>query len=212
LVDQAVNQELLSWQSDNFNLDLAYFEQLRNSFNQLLSEWLKFESGRQDFVVLAREEELHTQIGPLKLRLRVDRIDQLVGQESEGKLLIDYKSGSSSREADLLSSPPAAAQLPLYAISLEDQLSGLFFAQVVSGSARLRGIASGENAESLLALEDWPALNKQWQKDLTELAENYAAGDSRVIETQEFYGRRDEFACLHRMDEYQDLMDWYASR
>ena len=209
LIDEAINQELLSWQSANFNLGLAYFDELKNSFNQLLSEWLAFEAGRQDFVVLSREEEIETQVGPLTLRLRMDRIDQL---SQGGKLLIDYKSGSSSSPADLLSSPPVAAQLPLYAISLEDELAGLCFAQVVSGAARLKGISSGESADPLMPIEDWSALRKTWQKDLIALAEAYAAGDSRVFETPEFFGRRDELASLHRMAEYEDLMNWHAEQ
>ena len=110
------------------------------------------------------------------------------------------------------SSPPAAAQLPLYAVSLEEQLAGLCFAQVVAGAPRLRGIARDENVAALRVIEDWPSLISQWQKDLTELAENYASGDSRVFETQNFFGRRDDMASLHRMAEYQDLMDWYANR
>ena len=209
LIEESVHQQLLSWQGDHFNLELGYFEQLKSSFIQLLQEWMKFESGRESFVVLAREEKLKAQIGPLNLSLRIDRIDEL---EGGGKLLIDYKTGASSRENDLLSSPPVAAQLPLYAISLEDEFSGLCFAQVVPGAARLRGIAASENSERLVAIEDWNDLKNQWRKDLTELAEAYAAGDSRVFETKTFFGRRDELASLHRMAEYQDLMDWHDNR
>ena len=207
LIDESIHQELLIWQSHNFNLGLAYFDTLKNSFHQLLLEWLTFESGRQDFIVLSREEEIETQIGPLKLRLRMDRIDQLA---NGSKLLIDYKSGSSSREADLISSPPTAAQLPLYAISLEDELAGLCFAQVVSGAARLRGISSEENTDSLTTIENWPSLIQEWQKDLTALAQSYADGDSRIFETPAVFGRADQLASLHRMAEYQDLMDWHA--
>lgn len=208
-IDQIVNQQLLEWQSENFNLDLAYFDQLRLSFVAVLDQWLAYERGRPEFTVEAREQELIAQIGPLKLRLRADRIDRLADGT---QLIIDYKSGASASEADLLSSPPVAAQLPLYAISLEQQLAGACFALVVSGGAKLVGISAQEDAKPLRWVEDWQGLLSQWQTDLNQLAEDYAAGDSRVFETKNYFGRRDELASLHRMAEYQDLTEWNLNR
>lgn len=208
-IDKVVNQQLLEWQSQNFNLDLAYFDQLRLSFVSVLEQWLAYERGRPEFTVEAREQELIAQIGPLKLRLRADRIDRLADGT---QLIIDYKSGASASEADLLSSPPAAAQLPLYAISLEQELAGACFALVVSGGAKLVGISAQEDAKPLRWVEDWQDLLTQWQSDLSQLAEDYAAGDSRVFETKNYFGRRDELASLHRMAEYQDLMEWNLNR
>tara|TARA_B110000483_G_scaffold70401_3_gene87932 strand:- start:27796 stop:30450 length:2655 start_codon:yes stop_codon:yes gene_type:complete len=209
LVDKITTEELLAWQSKNFNLDLSYFEQLKHSFCAVLVQWLNFERSRTAFAVEAREQELHARVGDLNLRLRIDRIDQL---EEGSKLLIDYKSGASASDRDLLSSPPTAAQLPLYAISLNTPLAGLAFAIVVSGNTLLKGISSDSGIRSLKPIEDWTAQMDQWKQDLTALALAYGSGDSRVFETQSNFARRDELVGLHRMPEYQDLEDWKDGR
>ena len=203
LIQEAVNQELLVWQSQHFNLDIAYFEQLKFSFVDLLRQWFEFERQRPEFAVLAREKSLQTQVGPLNLELRIDRIDQLADGDT---LLIDYKSGSSGSENDLISSPPVAAQLPLYAISLEESIAGLCFAQVVSGDIRFKGISSNQESRPLRYLEDWADTMEQWRQDLTQLAIDYAKGDSRLFETKNTFGRRDELASLHRMAEQEELL------
>ena len=202
-IQEAVDQELLTWQSQNFNLDIAYFEQLRFNFVELLGQWFEFERKRPEFAVIAREKSLQAEIGPLNLELRIDRIDQLADGDT---LLIDYKSGSSGSENDLLSSPPAAAQLPLYAISLEESIAGLCFAQVVSGDIRFKGISNIQDSRPLRYLEDWAQIVDQWRQDLTQLAIDYAKGDSRVFETKSNFARRDELASLHRMAEYDELL------
>ncbi|GEM_PF-1665854 len=205
LIDKIVGEELLIWQSKNFNLELAYFDQLKHSFCAVLLQWLNFERSRPAFVVEAREQELHAKVGDLNLSLRIDRIDQL---EEGSKLLIDYKSGASASDRDLLSSPPSAAQLPLYAISLDQNIAGLAFAIVVSGNTSLKGISSDSGIRALKPIEDWSEQMDQWKLDLTALAIAYAEGDSRVFETKSNFARRDELVGLHRMPEYQDIQDW----
>ncbi|MDP5070993.1 MAG: PD-(D/E)XK nuclease family protein [Congregibacter sp.] len=86
----------------------------RQRLATVLMRWLELERERpESFVVLGREEPREHVLGKLKLRLRLDRIDQL----SDGRqLIIDYKSGAIGSVNQWLGDRPTRPQLPLYAL------------------------------------------------------------------------------------------------
>ena len=165
--------------------DHAYIEMQRERLRRLLLPWIQLELERPEFKVKALEEKLSdVRIGPLRLKLRVDRVDETAGSE----VVIDYKTGNAETR-DWLSERPEAPQLPLYA--------------VVAGAEDLAAVAfgvvrAGKNMDWKYMAADTSILGQQarrpakmeaanfreqielWRNVLTELANQFAAGDARV--------------------------------
>lgn len=163
--------------------DVAYIEMQRERLRRLLSGWLELEAERElPFEVKLSEKEFEdVHLGPLRLSVRMDRVDRVAG----GEVLIDYKTGMASPN-DWLSERPDAPQLPLYAIlSAPEQLRGVAFGLVRAGEGRaLLGYATDAGVLSKPArLKEAATLEQQverWRDVLTGLAEEFHRGDARV--------------------------------
>ena len=81
----------------------------------LLNDWLdSVERKRSPFRVLEMEQEHIEQLGPLQIKTKIDRVDEL---EDGSRVVLDYKTGSSLKADDLLCEPLLEPQLPIYAIA-----------------------------------------------------------------------------------------------
>jgi RecB family exonuclease len=134
------------------------------------------------FEVKLSEKKLDdVRIGPLRLNIRLDRVDVVEG----GEVLIDYKTGHASPN-DWLTSRPDAPQLPLYAILTQaDQLQGVAFGLVRAGEGRgLKGYAAIDGVlPKASKLREAPTLQAQverWREVLVALGEEFSSGDARV--------------------------------
>jgi len=161
--------------------DAAYVEMQRNRLRRLLRPWLEQELARPWFSVKRREEKASdVQIGPLHLNLRVDRVDETEG----GELLVDYKTGRVATN-DWLSDRPDAPQLPLYAVVSDTELGGVAFARLRVGKEMgWKGFAARDGVllkPEKLKTQNFAAQVEEWRKVLTRLAEQFAAGDARVL-------------------------------
>ncbi|HZY61034.1 MAG TPA: PD-(D/E)XK nuclease family protein [Edaphobacter sp.] len=160
--------------------DTAYLDMQRERLRNLLRPWLELELSRAPFTVVDREMELKdARIGPLRIDVRVDRID--AGEH--GEIIIDYKTGNADPK-DWLSERPDQPQLPLYAILSNNQLEALAFAEVRAGKDMgLEGFTA-EKVEGITTPRKAPPnLSGQvveWRTVLTSLAESFANGDARV--------------------------------
>jgi RecB family exonuclease len=170
------------WSSTEW--DTAYVQVQRGRLRRLLSWWLELELERRvPFEVRLNEKEFRdVQVGPLRLNVRMDRVDEVGG----GELLIDYKTGLASPN-DWLTERPDAPQLPLYAIlSDADRLKGVAFGLVRAGEGRaLKGYASEEGLlpGKLPKMKEAATLAEQverWRWILVRLVEEFYAGDARV--------------------------------
>jgi probable DNA repair protein len=178
--------------------DVAYLQVQRERLRRLLSAWLELELERAPFTVRLSEKEFKdVQVGPLRLSVRMDRVDEVEG----GEVLIDYKTGDASPN-DWLTERPDAPQLPLYAILSEaDRLRGVAFGLVRAGEGRgLKGYAVGEGVlrgkpAKLKEAATFEAQVERWREVLVALAEEFAAGDARVRPKQ--YPRTCEY-CKQR--------------
>ncbi|MBB5338229.1 PD-(D/E)XK nuclease family protein [Tunturiibacter gelidoferens] len=165
------------------NWDEAYIEVQRERLHRLLSGWLELELERRlPFEVRLSEKELKdVRVGPLRLSVRMDRVDVV----EDGEVLIDYKTGNASPN-DWLTSRPDAPQLPLYAILTQaDRLQGVAFGLVRAGEGRgLKGYAVGDGVlPKPSKLKDAHTLEGQvdrWREVLVTLAEEFYSGDARV--------------------------------
>jgi probable DNA repair protein len=181
----------------------AYLDTERQRLLKLLGPWLDYEANqRAPFTVRSREETLDdVQIGPLRLDIRVDRIDRIdltqcsgksddePGEEAEevhstGEIILDYKTGPAST-ADWLGERPDAPQLPLYAVvSGIPHLAAVAFASIRLGKdLGLHGYESQAGVlpkAAKLKTESLATQVENWREVLTALAEDFHSGEARV--------------------------------
>ena len=157
----------------------------------LVGEWLEtVELQRDDFRVLELEYPHVEQFGLLQLRMQVDRIDQLADGE---RVIIDYKTGSRLRAEDFLCAPLLEPQLPIYAVAQAGaEADAVVFAQVRKGDCRFHGVARRKNLlprvrdlssfrnPDLPGVSDWSELLSFWRRQISNLADDFVAGDARV--------------------------------
>jgi ATP-dependent helicase/nuclease subunit B len=169
----------------------AYIDAEHQRLRSLLTHWLDFEAhSRRPFAVKAREEKLSdVRIGPLRLDVRVDRIDAVEltaedGSVSTAELIVDYKTGKTS-PSDWLDERPDEPQLPLYAVVANaPQLAAIAFATIRRGKEMgLRGFQAEDGIlpkASRLMTEDLATHVEQWRGVLERLAEDFHSGHALV--------------------------------
>ncbi|MBY6204188.1 PD-(D/E)XK nuclease family protein [Halomonas denitrificans] len=154
---------------------------------RLLDRWLDLERDRGPFEVIAREKKIALRFGPLTLSGTIDRIDRTPA----GPLLIDYKTGSSGRNAWRPSARIDDPQLPAYALSMDEPPAALAFARLRPDDLGFDGLARndvGARGVAELAglggawkgVDDFDALLADWRTALDALAEDFAAGAATV--------------------------------
>ena len=165
---------------------MAELEQQRLA--ALMVQWLDLDAARPPFQVVEREEWHEVKLGPLTLKTRVDRIDELA---DGGRVIFDYKTGDVKLKS-WLEPRPDEPQLPVYATAAGPALAGVAFASLKPGALGYRGLAErGPVAEGVEmyadyrwqppGATDWQGLLGFWRTHLTSLAQEYAGGDARVM-------------------------------
>lgn len=164
--------------------DGAYVEMQKERLRRLIDGWLDVElkRGLPFEVKLSEKEFRDVRVGPLRLSVRMDRVDVVDG----GEVLIDYKTGKTEVSA-WLSERPDAPQLPLYAIlSDAERLQGVAFGVVRAGEdMKLTGysVADGVLVGRSAKMKEAATLEAQvdrWRHVLEGLAMEFAHGDARV--------------------------------
>lgn len=160
-------------------LGKVYCELEQKRLTQLLCEWLEGERERPSFEVIAIEEDHDIEFSGLKLKLRIDRIDEFTNGD---RLLIDYKTGSASAKSwqgERITEP----QLPLYAITSEN-IAAISFAQINRKIQKWDGLGELHNTSldqaGIKPADDWPLQLQQWQDQLQQLANDFITGDARI--------------------------------
>ena len=165
----------------------AYWRLESRRLVSLLHEWLEVERQRSTFAVVQREQDVTLELAHLKIRLRVDRVDQL---PDGSRVIIDYKSGK-SKVQDWLGERPAKPQLLLYSIAEPDRAAALAFAQVRPRDCRYIGLGEVEAASGIstdipravkaqMDAQDWISLNARWRENLEALANGFITGEAQV--------------------------------
>ncbi|HEX4168838.1 MAG TPA: PD-(D/E)XK nuclease family protein, partial [Bryobacteraceae bacterium] len=134
LVEEAAAAVVRNQRASSFGKIVSAVEEQR--LKDVVLEWLAIEKQRkQPFTVETVEEERYFELGGLRLRLRLDRIDRLPNGQL---LLIDYKSGEQKRKK-LEGERPEEPQLLVYAAGIGNQVDGILFAQLKSRDVRAVG-------------------------------------------------------------------------
>lgn len=154
---------------------------------QLLRSLLDLESLRLPFRVIACETPRELQVGGLRLNGRLDRVDELVSESTQGnRVLIDYKTGETSIRG-WFGERPDQPQLPLYAISESDSPRALLLLQINADKVKYVGLSAvADAAPGVLTavdekiagerVESWDALLAYWRRMLDRLAQDFLAG------------------------------------
>ena len=169
-------------------LQLLHLEAERMAI--LLAEWLEKEAEREFFRVAETEQLYVEQVGPLQIRLKVDRIDELTDGR---RIVIDYKTGGKIDPKDFLTQPLIEPQLPVYAVAdAGKEIAGVVFARLRRSECKFAGMASDagmlKGAKDFssysqaqeLDIDSWDDLLSFWRNELTQLASDFAAGKAEV--------------------------------
>jgi probable DNA repair protein len=204
-----------------FMRKLADFELVQQL--QRLEAFIELDLRREDFKVSACEVPTEVQIGPLMLKLKLDRLDTLPNGR---QLVIDYKTGRVNRQ-DWNPNNPRDLQLPLYVTAIVPDADAVSFAQVSVHGVRFDGVGSGESGvEGIRSpgrqarvqvkyqqphtdklIESWDELRHVWAELLVELADKFVAGDFR-LDPRNPESARGQFAVLSRVyDEGSGLLE-----
>jgi probable DNA repair protein len=153
----------------------------------LVCAWLAYERERADFKIMAVERDTESSVEGLKLRLRLDRIDQL----NDGSLLVvDYKTGDVSMKSWDLPRPDDL-QLPLYAEFGVDEnlpIGGISFAKLRAGDICFAGrfedadrtVGRVSNSISLRRNRMTRELLADWRRKIEEMARDFIDGRAIV--------------------------------
>jgi probable DNA repair protein len=185
-VDHAISSKLPA--SVHERMPARYLELEALRLTSLIIEWLTYESRRAPFTVIGTEVTKNVTVDGLKLRLRLDRIDQLI---DNSLLIVDYKSGNVSPNT-WDSARPEDIQLPLYAtyaLDPDQELGGLVFAKVLAGKPAFAGRALDAQATLMTSLSATSALVKSrltpelkdiWSENIERLARDFLHGRADV--------------------------------
>jgi ATP-dependent helicase/nuclease subunit B len=176
-IDEALDKDL----NIQGRWDEAYVALQKERLQRVLLQWLDKEMERGPFKVQYIEHDELIDIGPLDLKLRIDRLDIVEG----GVFLVDYKTSYSSDPKNWLGERPDEPQLPLYALLPgAGELKGLAFAKVRPGRDMkwlgyqdAEGLIPGTPARTVLNMQSQV---EEWRTTLTTLAESFASGDATV--------------------------------
>ncbi|WP_415033609.1 PD-(D/E)XK nuclease family protein [Azonexus sp.] len=193
---------------------------------RLLLRWLKLEDERPSaFTVLSCEEEKTLAVGNLRIRVVIDRVDQLADGSCA---VLDYKTGKVETHSwvDARISEP---QLPLYAAFGDTPMACVSFARVVLDEPGFSGVSAvPEQLPKVMAvnheknkpylqsgLDNWPALLAHWRDSICELAAEIEHGAAAVVFADENALAYCEVTPLLRLAErrrlWQEASGWEAS-
>ncbi len=108
----------------------------RERLEEILCGWLELEKRRGPFEVIQPEEERTAEVGGIRFKVKIDRIDRISGERD---LIIDYKTNKPNIKS-WEGERPDEPQLPLYSVVYGKPLAGLLFGQLKTGELKFKGV------------------------------------------------------------------------
>ncbi len=158
----------------------------RKRLLHLLQRWLRYEKERPAFQVIACEKEITTTLGPMPLRLRMDRLDKTADGHV---ILIDYKTGKNHSIQHWLDERPEEPQLPLYSIlhaDTDEKVSAIAFAKLHPEEIKFSGISQDDTEIAGIKIIDtcsdlpWDAQLQSWRNTLLQLSQEFYHGIAAI--------------------------------
>lgn len=179
VVIEAIKQQA-SLQPETFSDRFTELEQQR--LEKILKQWLLIEKERSEFKVIATEEWKTICFEDIELHLRVDRVDQLANSRC---VIIDYKTGAISKK-DWETENPNDPQLPLYAVTNEQEVAAIAFASLKTGKLGFIGQAESDDIFPKIKPDSellWKDKLEHWEQILIRLANDFRDGIATVEPT-----------------------------
>jgi exodeoxyribonuclease-5 len=223
-VAQAVEQALEVFERERRSPLPVRFRQLEAArLQRLLTVWLDVEARRgQPFTVVACEAPAEVEIEGIRVRMFVDRIDQL---DDGRQVIIDYKTGQSIDVKNWAEERITEPQLPIYAALVADDVSAVVFAKVLLDKPAFAGVADaedvlpgvqglGEEKQKIFAPErfpDWPSVVEHWRARLLAIAGEVRGGVAGVVLADEKALKYCDVLPILRLPERRRLLAEQAS-
>lgn len=184
LIEESVESAWVQSHTQHLGKQLKALE-VKRSYN-LIFNWLEQEKQRPSFKVASQERLQEGQVGPLKIRLRLDRVDEL----ADGSFaVVDYKTGKTNPSA-WQGARPDEPQIPLYSV-LTEHVSASAFVELSSHDVAAKGLAQDDAlwpalksieaaAKKSSDFNSWNELLNYWQGVLSNLAQEFVSGYAAV--------------------------------
>lgn len=160
------------------NRRFAAIEQKR--IERIARDWLDLEKQRQPFTMLEQETGRRVTLGGLQVHIRADRVDRL---ETGELIILDYKTGK-CRPSNWDGPRPEEPQLPIYAVTADSPVAGVFFGRLITDQAAYLGLADSEKIVPGVRVSDGQKPLGQtiaeWRKVLDQLGHDFRAGQAIV--------------------------------
>jgi RecB family exonuclease len=144
---------------------------------KVTAEWLEVEKAREPFEVVEPEKEREAEVGGVRFRLKLDRIDRL---QDGSDVIVDYKTGFKTTTA-WDGDRPDDPQLPLYSVVYGDRpLAGLAFGLVKAGEMKFRGVAAHDGIVPGGQVIEMEPRIEEWRGVMERLAADFRAGHAQA--------------------------------
>ena len=218
-IGEAVAKALQDFELDRRVTLPARFRELEAArLAKLLDVWLQVEGKRAlPFDVVACEQPAEVEIEGIKVKMIVDRIDQL----ADGRqVIIDYKTGASIDTRNWAEPRITEPQLPIYAALVNDEVAAVVFAKVLLDKPAFAGVADekdilpgvqgiGDDKQKVFdpaEFPDWIAVITHWRERLHAVAKEVKAGQAGVVFADEKNLQYCEVLPLLRLPERRRLL------
>lgn len=167
---------------DRDDISFVLIEQEREHMVTTLMQWIEIEKLRDDFNVKAMEKSDFVILGEFKVKIRKDRLDEVINSGNSHKMLaLDYKSSEESCNS-ALSANIEKSQLPLAALS--EDADGIGYLNAVPNSSNISGLVDDESLALFQRIDkhrtkapkEWGQLKRWWYETLTERLKQYVQG------------------------------------
>ena len=183
---------------------------------QLALDWVRLDLERGEFSVRELEELAQLDLGPVTLRMRLDRVDQPASEA--GALVLDYKTGREIPLSGLNPERLRSSQLPAYALVTPD-VSGVGYVFLsgkqrtvkgicdpsadIPGKAKLPKLTPISKHRDFRQYANWESVLAAWHEALEKAALELSRGDARVEIFSWDDGGRGQYQVLSRIQELE---------
>ena len=218
-IAEAVTTALQTFELDRRITLPARFRELEAArLAKLIEVWLQVEARRgQSFDVIACEAPAEVEIEGIKVKMIVDRIDQL----ADGRqIIIDYKTGATIDTKNWAEQRITEPQLPIYAALVNEDVAAVVFAKVLLDKPAFAGVADekdilpgvqgiGDDKQKIFdpaEFPDWIAVITHWRERLHAVAKEVKQGHAGVVFADEKSLQYCEVLPLLRLPERRRLL------
>ncbi|MYA29847.1 MAG: hypothetical protein F4Y31_01265 [Gammaproteobacteria bacterium] len=183
---------------------------------QLALDWGRLDLERGEFSVRELEELAELDLGPVTLRMRLDRVDQPASDA--GALVLDYKTGREIPLSGLNPERLRSSQLPAYALVTPD-VSGVGYVFLsgkqrtvkgicdphadIPGKGKLPKLTPISKHRDFRHYASWESVLAGWREALEKAALDLSRGDARVEIFSWDDGPRGQYQVLSRIQELE---------